>query len=276
MPAADRASRRSAQSRDLEAHLPGLADKVLPEAVVTIFVDELEAGLFVEVPGGVQHAVRPEAQPLVAGRAAEGDALGDELLSDPEPPGFRLDQQETQLRDRRRLPDGEHATDVLTVPLRDPAPLARGVEMLDELPDDPGDEALELLVPPVLLGVEGAVALHDPAVVARSRRAQDVRAACRCLRLAQEALHRPHGPHETLLVGNGQARELRADVVARPTVERAEHAPALLREPELRPPGVGGRRAPLDQAAALERGEDPAEIAGAEPELADELLRDGL
>jgi len=43
------------------------------------------------------------------------------------------------------------------------------IEVLDELADDAGDQALEFLVPAVLLGVQGSVPLDDPAIVARPR-----------------------------------------------------------------------------------------------------------
>ncbi|MCZ8341346.1 MAG: hypothetical protein O9345_24825, partial [Burkholderiaceae bacterium] len=56
--------------------------------------------------------------------------------------------------------------------LGDQADLARGVEALDEARDDTGDHAFEALVPAVLGGVQGAVALDDPAEVAGAVRAQ--------------------------------------------------------------------------------------------------------
>src|SRR5207247_4128165 len=120
-------------------------------------------------------------------------------------------------------------------------------------------EALELLVPAVLLGVEGAVPLDHPPVVARPRGAQEVRAAPARpgrLRLAQEPLDGRHGPGEPCLIGHCQPRQLRPDVFAGTCVQRREDGPPPPREPELAPPSVVGRYAPLDPPPALDRAAD--------------------
>ena len=81
------------------------------------------------------------------------------------PARARFDEQQPELRDGVALPDAEDRADPLAVELGDPAALALRVEVLDELRDDRRDERLEALVPAVLLPVERAVTLDDPAHV---------------------------------------------------------------------------------------------------------------
>src|SRR4029077_11652187 len=61
--------------------------------------------------------------------------------------------------------DQKNAPGTTTVNFRDPAALVRGIELSGELGGDGGDQRLELLVPAVLLEVQRAVALDDPAHV---------------------------------------------------------------------------------------------------------------
>jgi hypothetical protein len=56
--------------------------------------------------------------------------------------------------------------------LRDPAALARRVELPDEFGGDPGHQGFELLVPAILAEVQRAVALDHPAHVPGAVRAQ--------------------------------------------------------------------------------------------------------
>src|SRR5438093_7733541 len=48
------------EPRGSQLELPGLADQVVAEAVMRLLLDQPIAGLFVEVPGGMEHTVRPE------------------------------------------------------------------------------------------------------------------------------------------------------------------------------------------------------------------------
>ena len=84
----------------------------------------------------------------------------------PEAARRRLDEQQAKLRDRLRFGNDEDRADDLSVALGDPAALALRIEVVDEVGDDARDEGLEAFVPAVLLGVEHAVAMDDPAHVA--------------------------------------------------------------------------------------------------------------
>src|SRR3712207_5713896 len=59
----------------LESQLPALSDEVVAEAVVLLFLHQLEPLFHVDVPGGVEHAVRPEGQGPVTAATGETDAL---------------------------------------------------------------------------------------------------------------------------------------------------------------------------------------------------------
>src|SRR5216683_7648923 len=122
--------------------------------------------------GGDQHIVGPQRDLAIAPLAGEADALGDEPAADPEPARPGLDIEQAQFGDLLALLDEQHRTGDRTLALGDPAALARGVEILDEPGGDPRDQRLEGRIEAVLLGLEGAVAVDDPAHVARLVQAQ--------------------------------------------------------------------------------------------------------
>src|ERR1700720_2929931 len=102
----------------------------------------------------------------VAATPREPDAFSDQPAAEAQPAGLRLDQEEAQPGHPVGLLDQADGADGLAVALGDPATLALGVELADELRDDLGDQRLEALVEPVLLRVEDAVTVDDPAHVA--------------------------------------------------------------------------------------------------------------
>ena len=172
----------------------------------------------------------------VAGPAREADALVDEPLADAEPARARLDEQQSQLGHLLRLPDEEHGADDLAVAFGDPAALARRIEVVEEVGDDARDERLELGVVAPLARVERAVAVDDPAHVARLVRAQQDgrrvaraarRAAARCRASPRRRSAAPgpvSGPSMSLIsrrarVSSG-ANALRPAAVNRSTLRR--------------------------------------------------------
>ena len=66
-----------------------------------------EPGLLIDAARRGQLGLRPERQLLVAGAPREADALVDEALAEAEPARARLDEEQSQLRDRLRLADDE-------------------------------------------------------------------------------------------------------------------------------------------------------------------------
>src|SRR6185369_7437823 len=85
-----------------------LSNEILAEAPVPFLAREAEPRVFVEVARGVEPAVRPQHHPAVAGAAREVDAFADKPPSDAGTPRRRVDNEEPQLRDGRRLLDDEH------------------------------------------------------------------------------------------------------------------------------------------------------------------------
>src|SRR5690606_32261778 len=174
----------------------------------------------------------------------------------------RLHEQQPQLGGPLVLVDAEDRPDRLPVDLGDPAPVPARVAVLDVLGDDPGDQRLELLVPAVLLGVELAVALHDPPEIAGPQIAElDPRPRAVA---GEQPLDRPHRPDQPVLAGSGQPAQQGGDIVAGAGVEVAERVPAGRGQPDDLPPGVGGVAFADDEAVGLEPGQDPAEVAGVE------------
>jgi hypothetical protein len=117
--------------------------------------------------GGTQHVVGPERDPAIANLASEAHAFAHQARAEALPARLRLDEQHAQLGHRFGLSDEEHAANDLVVLLRQPTALVPRVEALHKLCRDARDKRLALHVPAVLLGIEHAVALDDPAQVAR-------------------------------------------------------------------------------------------------------------
>src|SRR5438046_10739395 len=117
---------------------------------------------------GVETAVGPQHDLAITGGARKRDALGNQTSADPQPARRRLDQEQSQLRDRWRAANQEDRADVLTVALGNPAALELRIEALQEFRRDFGDQPLECVVPAVFLGVERAVTRDDPTDVARA------------------------------------------------------------------------------------------------------------
>src|SRR5262249_13723871 len=96
----------------------------MAEAMMRLLFDEPEAGFFIDMPGGVEHAVRPQRDLFVSRLPGEPYALIDQPFADAHPARARLNQQQAQLRHRLRLFDEEHGADDLAAAFGDPAPLA--------------------------------------------------------------------------------------------------------------------------------------------------------
>src|SRR5207237_8605168 len=182
----------------MQAKAPGLPAQPLPKARVPLAADELEAGSLVDAPRRDEHVVRPEHELAVARGPRERDALVHQARADPVPAGARFDEQQPELRDGVALSHAEDRADAFAIELRDPTPFALRVEMLDELGDDPGDERLEALVPPVLLPVARAVPTHDPAHVTGAVCPQPHLAGMHRGRI-EGGLDRPHRLHDVFL-----------------------------------------------------------------------------
>ena len=203
---------------------------------------------------------------MVARVAGEAGALVDEAASDAEAARRRVDEQHAQLGDALALAIllHEDAADVLAAPLGDPAALVRGVELLDVVGDDAGDERLEARVPAVLARVQLAVALDDPAVVAGVRRTEDVgRLAVGVGRfaIAEQAADRDIASRSRALVRLVERVEQARDVVAREAVEGAEGFPAVGGEGDVAVPGVVRRARAADESAPLEPLQEAAEVS---------------
>jgi hypothetical protein len=120
----------------------------------------------------------------------------------------------------------------------------------------------------VRLLVELAVALHHPAQFAGQRRAQ--RHQRRPLRLGsrQQSCDRIHRAEQPLPLDVAQASEQHGYLVGRPPIEVAPDLAAGVGEGDQLPPRIGRGALADDQSGVLELREDPAEVAGVEPEVA--------
>src|SRR5438132_6042870 len=129
-------------------------------------MQQSEAGFFVNAAGGVKVALRPQSDFLVAGLASEADTLVNQAFADSQAAGLRFHQQQAQLGNRLCFLNQEYRADNLAFALGDPAALALGIEVLDKVGNDLGDQGFEALVVAILLGIEHAMAMHHPTHVA--------------------------------------------------------------------------------------------------------------
>src|SRR3954468_21436551 len=118
--------RISLVAKSSEIALPGLANQILPEAVVLLFLHELEAGALVDAAGRDQDALRPQCHLAVAPIACALEALLDQCATDAEPPRALLHLQQAQLGDLVGSLDQKDRADRLATHFRDPAVLACG------------------------------------------------------------------------------------------------------------------------------------------------------
>src|SRR6185369_16529104 len=163
-------------------------DKVLPESRVGLALDALESARSVDRAGRQQVALRPQHQLAVALAPRERDAFVREAPAQPVPARAGGEDQQSQLRDRSRAAHDEDRTHALAIDLGNPALLPGGIEVLDVLGGDAGDQALELAVETVFAPIDLAVLLYHPAHVAGARITQHDRARGRRLMRAVEQL----------------------------------------------------------------------------------------
>lgn len=135
---------------------------------MALFVDEVEAGLLVDLAGGVEIALGPERDLQVAGFAGELDALVDEHRAEAGAAGAGFDQEKAEFGGSGlvRVLDEEDVADGLVVSFGDPATVAGGVVVDEEVSGDLRDQGLEVVVVTVLFGIDGGLTVDDPADVA--------------------------------------------------------------------------------------------------------------
>jgi hypothetical protein len=153
-----------------------LADEVLSEAVVRLFVDEFESRLLIDAVGSGENALRPERDFGVSGGARKADTFVNKNLAEAEATGGGIDIEQAQFGGFGLvgMADKEDVADVATVDLGDPATLAGGIKVGDEVGGDAGDESFEGVVPAILLDIASAFEGSDYAHVAGAVGAQGV------------------------------------------------------------------------------------------------------
>src|SRR5215831_10579274 len=129
--------------------------------------DEAEACPLVDMARGMEDVVGPERHAPVARVTGEAEALLHQPASQTEPARLGLHQQQTELRHFVALADHHYRAQDLPLALGDPAALAPGIEFLEEFGGDLRHQRLEALVPAIFLGIEGAMAVDDPAQIPR-------------------------------------------------------------------------------------------------------------
>lgn len=134
------------------------------------------AFLLIDSAGRDEDAVGPEDDAFVPGAAGEGGALFDECAAEAESASGGIYEQEAQARRSDGvgfgIADEEDTAKALAVAFGDPATFVFGIKLIDEVGGDAGDEGFEVLIPAVLLGVEGAMAFDHPSHIAGVMRAQ--------------------------------------------------------------------------------------------------------
>src|ERR1700730_4431058 len=124
---------------------------------------ETVAGLLVEVPRGQQFALRPKRNLPISRLPRKLGTFVYQSRSDSHPSRGRLHQQQTQPGNFVRLRNQEHRADYFAIFLGDPATLALRVISLYEFGHDGSRQRLEALIISVLLPIEQALPVNNPA-----------------------------------------------------------------------------------------------------------------
>src|SRR3954470_16829065 len=272
-PSRTAATARSSSAPRRKPQFPILTDHRHAELPVRPAFHEPEAELRIYGARGGQVLVRPEDELAVAATAGEGDAFLDQPLAEALPPDLRLDEQQPQLCDVAAFIDHKHRADALDMLIDaafgDPAALALGVELAQELADDVGNERLEQGTPAVFAFVQDAVALHHPPHVAGPMRPQ------RDLGLGfarlEHLFDRAERADEGASLRHAERCEHLAGDATRALIERGERLAALRRERQPYAPGVVPRALALHQALALQALQQAAEVAEVDVEFGAEL-----
>ena len=77
-----------------QVQFPCLTDQVFAETVMGLFLDEAETGGLVNAVGGGEDALRPEGDFRVTGNAGEADTLINQLCTQSQSAGRRIDIEE--------------------------------------------------------------------------------------------------------------------------------------------------------------------------------------
>ena len=225
----------------------------------------------------VQDALRPQRHRRIAGGLREAQAFVDQAHAELQSSGARIDDQQAELRHLVRLAHHEGRADALAVQFGDPAALAPGIEVLDELGCDLSDQRLERNVPAILARIERAVRGGDPAHVADLMLAQNNRPGW--LRIgrgcAERCFDRAHRGNDALLLGLAHRAEHRCDLIVRPLVQRRECLAALRRDGDQALARVVRGALLREQAVFGETPQDATEIAVVEVERRGKLACGG-
>src|SRR5260370_11483103 len=211
-----------------QRQFPMLPDQIPAKAVMRLLAHEMKTGGLVNAAPRAQHVVCPQCTLAIPRRAGKADTLPDEPASDAKPASLWLDIKQSQFGDFFAVPDEEYRADDFAITLGNPAALPPGIEILDKTRGDPRDQCLESRPEAIFRGIEDAVAVDDPADVARLVRAEDVGEFGLFASHAEQAFNPLQRGNQLRLVGSRQRAQKRGDLVARPRVYRREHLAAAV------------------------------------------------
>src|SRR5947209_5047989 len=173
----------------------------MTEAVMGLLSHEFEPGSFIDAPRRNEDAIGPEHYLFVAMAPREAEALFDEAGAQAQTTCLRLDQKQSKFGDRLTGLHDKHRADDFTPHLRDPAAFACRVVVGDKVRDDLGHERFKAFIPAVLLSVQDAVSVRDPAHVPGLMRAQEERLGkLETFPFIKNAFDRLHRCQQTLLL----------------------------------------------------------------------------
>src|SRR5215831_8433361 len=169
---------------------------MLAEGVMSLLLDQLEAGRLIDAASRDEHVVGPERQGPVTLGARKSDAFLDQPPADAEASRRRLDVEKAQFGNLICGTHEEHAADNFSLALGDPTLLFLRIERLAERSCDLCHESLERLVPAVFLRIEPTLAMDDPSEIAAAKTAQHIGnlGFGRTPQEPLDGLHRPNEP----------------------------------------------------------------------------------
>ena len=137
--------------------------------MVCFLFDEFEASGFVDVSGCGEDVVSPQHHVLVAGASGEFDAFMDQALAQALPSDGGVHIEQAQFGGGVVLSNDEDGADNFIATHSYPTFFAAGYKFFAELANDFCQQGFKANVPAVFFGVQQALLVDDPSVIARYR-----------------------------------------------------------------------------------------------------------
>src|SRR2546428_8600543 len=195
----------------------------MTKAVMGFPSHKLEPGSLIDAPRRNEDAIGPEHEFFVAMAPRKADALFDEAGAQAQTTCLGSDQTQSEFSHCLTGLHDKHGADDFTSHLGNPAAFSHRLVVVDEIRDDLGHERFKAFVPAVLLSVQDAVSVRDPAHIPRLMRAQEERLGkLETFPFIKKAFDSLHRRQQTLLLLLAEVMQRLRHLVAGAFVEESK------------------------------------------------------